>query len=304
MTTKLLLSFAACALAGAADAQDIDYEIAESEYVQPAPELDEDVVTPPIVEEKAERGAVRVIPARQAQSAFVGTPVDQTMIAPEDLSLATRTSALDPVQPLPTFAPAPGAPIIYAYPDANGSYYTVPAGPSGALYRRDQADARIVPRGNTNVLYLGEMAVPGPVLSPGPQIVAFDRATWLGECRARLDTHDESERERVIGALMGTAAGGVAGNRTAIYGDPTEGTVIGLVSGAATGAVIGNTVDDREGAGTGSYRQCQTYLNEYITRARHDVGQTRYYPEGQYMLVPVTVLVPQRAVYSDGTPVD
>ena len=51
-----------------------------------------------------------------------------------------------------------------------------------------------------------------------------------------------------------------------------------------------------------SRSQCQAYLDDYMQRATANAGATQYNQPGQYMLVPVTVEVPQMSVYRDGTP--
>ncbi len=46
----------------------------------------------------------------------------------------------------------------------------------------------------------------------------------------------------------------------------------------------------------------QAYLDDYMQKATANATTTQYTQGGQYMLVPVTVQVPQRAVYRDGRP--
>ncbi|MEZ5681042.1 MAG: hypothetical protein R3E14_07055 [Erythrobacter sp.] len=49
--------------------------------------------------------------------------------------------------------------------------------------------------------------------------------------------------------------------------------------------------------------ECEPYLDGYMESARTGGLHNRHSSTGEYMLVPVTVMIPQRAVYADGTPV-
>ena len=134
-------------------------------------------------------------------------------------------------------------------------------------------------------------------------MVAFDRNAWLDECRARLDTYEtDSDRGEIIGALIGAGVGGIIGNRVAGSGNRTAGTLIGAGAGALAGMAAGDAIEDRNRARTDSYGQCKAYLDDYMQKATANATTTRYTQGGQYMLVPVTVQVPQRAVYHDGRP--
>lgn len=112
------------------------------------------------------------------------------------------------------------------------------------------------------------LRTPAPFyMLPGSQVVAFDRDLWLEECRARLDTYEnDAERAKAIGALAGAAFGSAS--------DPAG----------------------------GSDAQCRAYFEGYLTRARANAGTAPLAGPGDYMLVPVTIAVPQRGVYSDGPP--
>ncbi|HBM05376.1 MAG TPA: hypothetical protein DD369_07210 [Erythrobacter sp.] len=137
----------------------------------------------------------------------------------------------------------------------------------------------------------------------GSQVVDFDRNAWIEECRARLDTYEnDSERGEIIGALLGGAAGGLLGNRIAGSGNRTAGTLIGAGAGALAGMAAGDAIEDGSRRRSDSRSQCQAYLDDYMQRATADAGATQYNQPGQYMLVPVTVEVPQMSVYRDGTP--
>jgi hypothetical protein len=159
----------------------------------------------------------------------------------------------------------------------------------------------MVPDGYTNYPYVVSESSRATSLPLGSQIISFDRVTWLEECRARLDTHDEINRGEVIAALMGPAGGRDVPSRLDRPSNRTVGIVLETGAEAETATVAAG---DRTEGVSGSYYQCQDYLDDYVARAREGVFQ---YPERnseQYMLVPVTVLVPQRAIYSDGTPVE
>jgi hypothetical protein len=68
------------------------------------------------------------------------------------------------------------------------------------------------------------------------------------------------------------------------------------------GALLGDALESRKRAGSDSAAQCQAYLDDYMRQATASAGSVAYSQPGQYMLLPVTVEVPQRAVYRDGTP--
>ncbi len=111
----------------------------------------------------------------------------------------------------------------------------------------------------------GAGAFPVP---PGGRIVQFDRAAWLAECRDRLSTYEDDKRGEVIGALAGAAIG------DAVEGDPQSSAE--------------------------AYGECEAYLDDYMASAQSGAlsGAPAYYGQ-EYMLVPVTVTVPQRAVYRE-----
>ena len=76
------------------------------------------------------------------------------------------------------------------------------------------------------------------------------------------------------------------------------GTLIGAGAGALAGMAAGDAIEDGSRRRTNSQGQCQAYLDEAMASA----GTVQYNQAGQDMLMPVTVTVPQRAVYPDGTP--
>ena len=140
-------------------------------------------------------------------------------------------------------------------------------------------------------------------LPAGARVVQFDREAWLAECRSRLATYDETDRGKVLGAVIGGAIGGVAGNRIAGDGNRVLGTVVGAGIGAAAGSAVGDSIDDTRRGAASPYGECEAYLDDYMESAA--AGELRHSPSyyGQeYMLVPVTVSEPQKAVYREVTP--
>jgi outer membrane lipoprotein SlyB len=138
-------------------------------------------------------------------------------------------------------------------------------------------------------------------LPNGAQLVSFDRTAWLAECSARLNSYEENDRGRVIGALLGAAGGGLLGNRLD-NGNRRGGTLLGAGVGALAGALAGDGLDDRADfneralANQTANEQCTAYLDDYMQRASQSAPTTNYAPGQQYMLVPVTVPVAQQAV--------
>ncbi len=317
MPTRSALALTASAFAvlpGAAFAQEaMSYETGAYEYAQPLPELDDDVVTETVAEplgvEPGPIGAARVIPARQAAQApvFVSKPTIQP-IDPSDPRYyrhgevaPTPTSASRTIPPRTPVYAAQGDQPTYVYvQQAPMGYMQPPAGAARVIYR--ETPMQVVPAQYGYGYQPGYGGVP-TYLPAGAQVVAFDRNAWLEECRARLDTYEsDSDRGEIIGALIGGVAGGVLGNRIAGRGNRTAGTLIGAGTGALAGMAVGDAIEDGNRRPTDSYGQCQAYLDDYMQKATASAGTTQYAQPGQYMLVPVTVAVPQRAVYRDGTP--
>ena len=137
-------------------------------------------------------------------------------------------------------------------------------------------------------------------LPPGARVVQFDRSAWLAECRDRLSTYEDDQRGAIIGALAGAALGGVLGNRIAGRGNRTLGTVAGAVAGGVAGAAIGDAVEGDPQPDAGAYQECEAYLDDYMASAAAGElsGAPAYYGQ-EYMLVPVTITVPQKAVYRE-----
>ena len=326
MPTRSALALTASAFAvlpGAAFAQEaMSYETGAYEYAQPLPELDDDVVTEtvaePVVVEPGPIGAARVIPARQAAQApvFVSKPTIQaidpsdpryyrhdevgTMPMAATRTIPTRAPVYATQGQQPTYVYVQQPPQVIYVHQAPMSYTQPPAGAARVIYR--EGPMQVVPAQYGYGYQPGYGGTP-TYLPAGAQVVAFDRNAWLEECRARLDTYEsDSDRGEIIGALVGGVAGGVLGNRIAGRGNRTAGTLIGAGTGALAGMAVGDAIEDGNRRPTDSYGQCQAYLDDYMQKATASAGTTQYAQPGQYMLVPVTVAVPQRAVYRDGTP--
>ena len=105
-----------------------------------------------------------------------------------------------------------------------------------------------------------------PRLPLGGRIVQFDRAAWLQECSRRLAPQR-----------------GYTDNSDEYY-DYEEIEYDPVRANAAT-------------------RQCEAYLDSYMASARSGGLRNSASSTGDYMLVPVTIMRPQQARYSDGTPV-
>ncbi|MEG9269620.1 hypothetical protein [Qipengyuania sp. Mu-71] len=314
MIARTALALTASSLAftsGAALAQEtMSYETGQYEYAQALPELDDDVVTETVTSEPT--GAARVIPARQAPPVFVSKPTIQSIdpsapvyytyeapsseAVPAARTIAARGTAATVVPIQPTYIYVQQMPqVVYSYP-APVSYAAPTAGGAARVIYPAGAPAQTVPA------EYGYGAAPAQ-LPLGSQVVAFDRNAWLEECRARLDTYEtDSDRGEIIGALVGGAAGGLLSNRIAGRGNRMAGTLIGAGAGALAGMAAGDAIEDGSRRRTNSQGQCQAYLDDYMQQAMASAGTVQYNQAGQYMLMPVTVTVPQRAVYPDGSP--
>ena len=314
MIARTALALTASGLAftsGAALAQEtMSYETGQYEYAQALPELDDDVVTETVTSEPT--GAARVIPARQTPPVFVSKPTIQSIdpsapvyytyeapsseAVPAAWTIAARGTAATVVPIQPTYIYVQQMPqVVYSYP-APVSFAVPATGGAARVIYPAGAPAQAVPA------EYGYGAAPAQ-LPFGSQVVAFDRNAWLEECRARLDTYEtDSDRGEIIGALVGGAAGGLLGNRIAGRGNRMAGTLIGAGAGALAGMAAGDAIEDGSRRRTNSQGQCQAYLDDYMQQAMASAGTVQYNQAGQYMLMPVTVTVPQRAVYPDGTP--
>ncbi len=292
-TVLTLTASSLAALPGSVLAQStMSYDIGQYEYAQPLPELDDDVVTESIVTKPepthAEQAPVTpVFVARpRIQSIDPSDPEHYTYDTPPNEPASAVASA---VRTIPARAPA--------YVGQGAEPAAVASRP---IYHEERAQPALLPDG-----YPAGYAGAPTYLPVGAQVVTFDRNVWLDECRSRLDTYEnDSDRGKIIGALIGGAVGGVLGNRVAGRGNRTEGTLIGAGAGALAGMAAGDAIEDRNRPRSDSYEQCQAYLDSYMQNATASAGAVRYTQPGPYMLVPVTVLVPQRVVYREVTPVD
>ncbi|WP_245228726.1 glycine zipper 2TM domain-containing protein [Pontixanthobacter sp. CEM42] len=136
---------------------------------------------------------------------------------------------------------------------------------------------------------------------PHHQQPQFDRAAWMDECVSRVSgRHGRRDSNgKVIGGLVGAAAGGLIGNRVAGRGDRLAGTLIGAGVGGLAGLAVGSAVDGKNSRKNGdAYAYCEDWLARY-SGGHHGYGYQHYgyaYHARPMMLVPVWVQVPQRAV--------
>lgn len=301
--TALVLSASGLAvLPGVALAQStLSYETGQYEYAQPKAELDDDVVTETVPD--AEAPAVVFVESPTIQSIDPSEPQSTMPVTEAGIPLpAARTiparnaapvTTVSQVQPTYVYVQQPPQ-VLYAYP-APVTYAQPTSGAARVIYR----DAPVQQVQPVQPVEYGYGYQPGQVstqlyLPAGAQLVAFDRNSWLEECRSRLDTYEnDSDRGKVIGALVGATAGGVIGNRIAGRGNRTAGTLIGAGAGALAGMAVGDAIDDRAERRTSSYGQCEAYLDDYMQQANASAGRVQYSQPGQYMLVPVTVAMPR-----------
>ena len=330
MTVRIALalttSCVAIAPAIATGQEAMSYETGQYEFAEPLTEIEDDIANKPtaesVVTDEESEGAAKVIPERQDGTVFVSKPTIQ-FIDPSDpayRSYETDRIVLDEPASgvgLRTGGATRSIPVRqveYSGNRTDPTYVYVQQPPQVVYVHQAPAYYDQGAGGASRVIHRDAPAVRGPVrygydyqsgyLPAGAQIVAFDRTAWLGECRARLDTYgDDSDRGEIIGALLGAGVGGIIGNRIAGRGNRTAGTLIGAGAGALAGMAAGDAIEDRNRRPADSYGQCVAYLDDYMQRATASAGSVQYAQGGQYMLVPVTVAVPQKAVYRDGTPV-
>lgn len=246
----------------------------------------------------------------------VDTPQAAIVLPPLSTSeVAQPVYSYDPVvQPLPDAADPTVISAGADYPSV-GAVRSIPARAKAESYRgasysgaSHPADAYPAANQTPYPVYQGSYAYTAAprsgYLPGGGQLVSFDREAWLAECRARVGTYEDSDRARLIGTLVGAAAGGVIGNRVAGSGDRLVGTLIGAGTGAAAGSLVGDAIDDRNDTNRYAYGDdggyCAAYLNDYLARASQTAATvTTTNPGQQYFLVPVTVRVAQQPVYAD-----
>ncbi|BBC71445.1 conserved hypothetical protein [Altererythrobacter sp. B11] len=92
-----------------------------------------------------------------------------------------------------------------------------------------------------------------------------ERAEWLYRCRSAYTAPEQRDGDgRLIGAVVGAAAGGLIGNRVA-RGNRLLGTVIGAGAGGLAGAAIGDAADDaaRRRDDRAIFDVCEDYLDRY-----------------------------------------
>ena len=118
-------------------------------------------------------------------------------------------------------------------------------------------------------------ALPGPVLPAGGELVTFDQAAWLSECRLRLNLP------------MNIARPGDDGARKPPASAQTAGSQYSLIDGE-----LWESYPFPNG--------CEHYLKDYIASATSGSLLFATAPGQQYFLVPVTVTIPQAVTYRDG----
>lgn len=298
MTTAHVAGFLALPLAiaavGASAQEAISYETGEYAYAQEAPQdaaaTEAVAPTPPIV--FRQNAVIQPIPSIDPDSEIdAPAPVWHA-----DQGDGTVVMHAIPAHATPVLVEQQAAPrILYAYPAVYGAP-PAPGSASRVIYRAGD------PRPHGNVTYVYEGAT--PVVPMGGRVVEFDSEAWLAECRRRIapvSYYEEDGNGEVVGAVVGAAAGGLIGNRVAGRGNRTLGTLAGAGIGAVVGAAVGDAVDDRAvmAEGQDTTGQCEAYLDGYMESARTGGLHGQHSATGEYMLVPVTVLVPQRAVYGE-----
>lgn len=117
-----------------------------------------------------------------------------------------------------------------------------------------------------------ELAQP-PLAQPAPRYAGFDpaaRDAWLADCRQKVAYRDAGRSPRrdsgLGGALIGGAAGAIAGNRIAGQGNRTEGTLIGAGLGAVAGYAIDRAEDSHTPPPEPPRDECEAYLADYYQR--------------------------------------
>lgn len=105
--------------------------------------------------------------------------------------------------------------------------------------------------------------------APAPTPVVFNREQWVDECRRRTAGSSSDERQQLIGGLLGTAIGGIAGNRIA-SGERLGGTLIGAGAGGLAGAAIGNALGEKK---DDAAYDCQAALDNYLSQYSANGGR-------------------------------
>ncbi len=261
-------------------------------------ELATDISGQDQTEEAEVRGAERVITARQGEDrpvVFVSRPHVQAIpsIEPDDYAhvrVVKHGPKVAPAAHEHGNSPRMGHSHAHRHdaPAAHSTLYAYPA----------VFGAR--PTQHVSAPYLYAYQGGRPSLPPGARVVAFDREAWLTECSRRIaprPVYDSGDDRAAVGAIVGAAAGGLIGNRVAGRGDRTAGTLIGAGLGAIGGAAIADATGPtgRPAADDTSWTRCENYLDGYMESARSGALHGHQSATGEYMLVPVTVMVPQQA---------
>ncbi len=170
----------------------------------------------------------------------------ETSTGPDGVETVTRTRRI-PARTAPVQTQAPAAQTYPGAPYAGSAYQAYPTA-----------------------------AYPAPAAS---QPVVVGQEQWINECRRRTAGRSDSDRNQIIGGLLGAAVGGLAGNRIA-NGERLGGTLIGAGAGGLAGAAIGSALNGDDD-GDRSY-DCEAALNDYVSQYRANGGRiaARTIPSG------------------------
>lgn len=228
LRTAASLMMLTTALAETASAQTIEYDAGEYQYAETLPPSQQDDVVTQTLPAEPVRPAERVIETRRA-------PVEAPVFVTRPMVQATAAPA--PVEPVYTQQVVAAPPVVYAAPTATAaptsvypaqSVYASPAAPVAYTYPTGGAARVIYPAGAPQASPLPTVYSyqPGAVyqlaapLPPGARIVAFNRESWLADCRSRLAGYDEADRTRIIAGMIGTTADYIGpGNQCEAYLD-------------------------------------------------------------------------------------
>ena len=117
-------------------------------------------------------------------------------------------------------------------------------------------------------------AFPSPVLPASGELVTFDQAAWLSECRARLNLPMKIARSK--------------------YDDARKPPASAQPSGAQYSSTDAELRENYPFLDV-----CEQYLKDYIASATSGSLLVATQPGQQYFLVPVTVAIPQAVTYRD-----
>ena len=192
-----------------------------------------------------------------------------------------------------------------------GNYeYAQPAGNDGAEAQEAEEErgarrsipARAQPAGATFVPR--PMVQPIPSLEPDPVVPTAEGADYA------VDTGRQPVTMYANTAATSASPGGsytyIAGREPKL---PSGARVVSFDSGAWVTACALRLAPEREAGEEAERRyaaaksRCSDYLDAYISGARSGALDGKASASGEYMMIPVTIMVPQRAQYTDGTPV-